>query len=161
MSTSITIRAATLRDISSLVALLDELNREEEGYPTSIGSDDLASVLFGEKRLVQMQAFVAESGGAIVGAVLYYWGFDTVSASFGFHLADIIVTKTARRKSIGKQLFTALAADCLQQGGQWISLTVLKQNTLAKQYYHALGLTQVEVDFFAIGPQALTRLIRK
>ena len=158
MSTSVTIRAATLADIPSLVALLAELNREE-GYPNSISAEELAQMLFGEHRRVQMQAITAEHDGITVGAVLYYWGVDTVSASYGYHLADIIVTKSARRQSIGKQLFKALAADCLQREGQWISLTVLKQNKAAKSYYLALGLTPVDVDFFAIGPQALGKLV--
>ncbi len=159
MSTSIHIRAAQLSDIASLVGLLEELNRGE-GYETSIGAKDLAASLFGEKRRVQLQALVAEYDAEIVGLVLYYWGFDTVSASYGYHLADIIVTKSVRRKSIGKQLFQAMAMECLQRDGEWVSLTVLKTNTAARNYYQTLGMQQVDVDFFAIGPQALQRLAR-
>jgi ribosomal protein S18 acetylase RimI-like enzyme len=159
LSTSVTIRPAILSDVPAMVALLDELNRAE-GYQTSISATDLASVMFGDDTRVQMQALVVENNAKTIAVALYYWGFDTLSASYGYRLADIVVTKRLRRKSIGKQLFKALAADCLQRDGQWISLTVLKNNAAAKKYYQSLGLTQVEVDFFAIGPQALHRLIR-
>lgn len=154
MSTSVHIQPATARDIETLAALLSELNHEE-GYETSVSADALRAALVDGR--VTMRALVAEAERHMSGMVLYYWGYDTVSASHGYHLADIIVTASHRRQGVGRMLFTALATQCLGEGGKWISLTTLKKNALAHQFYRSCGMSEVAVNFFAIGPQALAR----
>jgi ribosomal protein S18 acetylase RimI-like enzyme len=155
---STTIRHGVASDTQAIAALLTELN-QLEGYDRSASSDEIADILFHEdNRRLHMRALVAVQEEELVGLVLYYWGYDTVSASAGYHLADIIVTKKKRTRGIGKKLYAALAKQCLAEGGQWVSLTVLKKNTAAKKFYHAMGMVEVAVDFYAIGPVALTRL---
>lgn len=159
MSTSsLHIRAGVAADTAALTELLAELNRLE-GYDRSASPEEMADILFHEASgRVHMRAMVAEHQGELVGLVLYYWGYDTVSASHGYHLADIVVTKKRRSKGVGRALYTALATQCLREGAQWISLTVLKKNAAAKKFYHAMGMVEVAVDFFAIGPTALSSL---
>jgi len=150
------IRAATMADLPSITALVEQLNREE-GYEVSASMEQLHAVLFGTQARVRMHALVALQGEQVVGAILYYWGFDTVSASDGFHLADIVVVPAQRACGIGSTLFRALAAQCLQDGGQWISLTVLKKNARAQQFYQRHGMVEIDVNFYAIGPKGLAR----
>lgn len=159
MSTSsVHIRAAVASDTQALCSLLTELNLLE-GYDRSASPEELADILFHEEaRRVHMRALVAVQAETPVGMVLYYWGYDTVSASMGYHLADIVVTKKQRGKSIGQRLYKALAAQCLHEGGQWISLTVLSRNAAAKKFYASVGMVEVDVDFYAIGPVALERI---
>jgi GNAT superfamily N-acetyltransferase len=152
---SITIRAAERDDIAAITALLSELNMEE-GYDMSASAEALTKALFVDTR-IPMRALVALSDGKLVGLTLHYWGYDTVSASYGLHLADIVVTKLHRAKRIGTQLFTQLARECLREGGQWISLTVKKRNLPAQEFYKARGMVEVAVNFFAIGPVALSK----
>lgn len=140
-----------------MTALIAELNHEE-GYHSSIEAVALERAMFTQEARVSLRALVAQREERVIGLVLYYWGFDTVSASYGYHLADIIVTKTSRNNRIGLQLMQALAKEVLREDGQWISLTVLEKNHAAKQFYKKLGMTKVAVDFLAIGPQALTKL---
>lgn len=160
MPSSSIIRAAVRGDIPELKALLAELNREE-GYTTSIEAEALAEALFGGDARVQLRALVAEHHATPIGMLLYYWGFDTVSSSYGYHLADIVVTKNARQKTVGTRLMQALASQCLREQGQWVSLTVLKKNSAAKEFYTAMKMSQVAVDFYAIGSQALQQLLHK
>lgn len=156
MST-ILVRTADAKDIAAVTDLVTELNREE-GYEISASSQSLQTALFGEKAKVPMRALVAQADdGRLVGVVLFYWGYDTVSATYGYHLADIVVTKSQRGRGIGTQLYNRLAQQCLSENGQWISLTVLKQNARAQAFYTARGMVEIEVNFFAIGPQALAR----
>lgn len=155
------IRAATRKDIAEVTALLAELNREE-GYSTSADANAIGTLLFPEAPgKVLMRALVAKKGSVIVGTALYYWGYDTVSASHGYHLADIIVARAHRSQGIGARLFAALAAQCLAESGQWISLTALKKNERAQGFYRKLGMVEVAVNFFAIGAQGMTRCIVK
>lgn len=159
MSTSpITIRAGIAADTVAITGLLEELNRLE-GYDRSATPSEMADILFHEEgSRVHMRALVAEQGGELVGLILYYWGYDTVSASLGYHLADIVVTKKKRGQGVGRALYAQLAAQCLHEGAQWISLTVLKQNGDAKRFYRAMGMVEVAVDYYAIGPVALSTL---
>ena len=156
MSTPLTMHRATSEDLPSITSLVAQLNREE-GYDMSASMDQLRDAMFAGDARVSMQALVAQRDGRTVGTVLFYWGFDTVSASYGYHLADIVVAPVARAQGIGRALMAALAAQCLQQQGQWVSLTVLKQNARAKQFYLKQGMVEVGVDFLAIGPKGLAR----
>ena len=51
-----------------------------------------------------------------------------------------------------------LAATALAEKKEWLSLTVLKNNTQARAFYQALGMSEVVVDFFAMGATALATL---
>lgn len=159
LSTSpITIRAAVASDTAAVAGLLEELNRLE-GYDRSASPTEMADIMFhGDHGRVKLRALVAEQGQDIVGLVLYYWGYDTVSASLGYHLADIVVTKKRRGRGVGRKLYTGLGKQCLREGAKWISLTVLKKNSDAKRFYRAMGMVEVAVDFYAIGPTALSSL---
>lgn len=138
-----------------MTALVEMLNRAE-GYAVSASAEALRAALFGQAR-VRLKALVAEQAGHVVGLVLYYDGFDTVSASYGYHLADIVVAPGARGRGIGTALFDRLAAQVLGEQGEWISLTVLKKNARATAFYKRRGMVEVSVNFMAIGPQALAR----
>jgi GNAT superfamily N-acetyltransferase len=150
------IRVATTNDLPVITALVEQLNREE-GYDVSATLEQLQAVLWEKESRVRMQALVAEQGAEVIGTVLYYWGFDTVSASYGYHLADIVVAKPYRLRGVGSALFRALAAQCLREQGQWVSLTVLKKNARAQQFYQRHGMVEIDVNFYAIGPKGLAR----
>ncbi len=154
MSTQI--RAAQLPDLHAVTALVEQLNLEE-GYEASASPKQLEEVLFDKRARVPMRALVYVLDKNIAGLILYYWGYDTVSASYGYHLADIVVEKMHRGKKIGTELFNALAEQCLRESGKWISLTVLQNNERAKDFYRRRGMVQVGVNFFAIGPSGLAR----
>lgn len=155
MSTPI-IRAAVRTDSPTIAALLGELNRGE-GNMRTIDARAIEQALF-TPRAVELRAYVAEKAGQVVAAALYYSGYDTLTASEGYHLADIIVTQAHRRCGIARALLGTLAAQALREGGQWISLTVLRENAAARGFYQSLGMTEVAVDFFAMGPSALMKL---
>lgn len=158
LSTPVTIRAAAAADTVTVTELLAELNRLE-GYDRSATPEQMTDILFHEDGArVHLRALVAEQEQELVGLVLYYWGYDTVSASLGYHLADIVVTQKKRGHGIGRRLYTQLARQCLHEGAQWISLTVLKKNNAAKKFYRAMGMVEIAVDFYAIGPTALSTL---
>lgn len=155
MSTPI-IRDAVRGDAKMIAALLMELSRDE-GKPCPLTEQKIETMLF-TPQAVELRAIVCVVNNEIVGNALYYWGYDTLSESSGYHLADMVITHMHRRAGIGRALLAYLAAQVLREGGQWLSLTVLKSNEAARGFYDALGLTQVDVDFFAMGPSALMKL---
>lgn len=152
MSTSVTIKPLSREDLPHAVTLLSELNREE-GYTHSADLAAITSAMNDPR--ITMQGLLALQGEKVVGLALYYWGYDTVSATYGYHLADIVVTSAARGRGIGSRLFAAVASECLAAKGQWMSLTALKKNTRVHTFYLRHGMVEVDVNFYAIGPTAL------
>ncbi len=160
MSTSPTIRAATEQDAAAIAALLTQLNRVENN-PSTVEAGPLADAL---KRAEPLQALVACDAETVVAVVLYYRGYDVLTGAYGYHLADFVVDEAYRHQGIGKRLFATLATQNLDAGGEWISLTVLRENRDAQAFYAALGMAHVPVDFFAIGKrslQSITALLQK
>lgn len=157
MPATFEIRAAEAGDVVAITELLSELNRDE-GYAVIAEVDAVAKALFAPVREVNLSALVACKGPNIIGVMLYYPGYDTLSASVGYHLADMVVTMTERKQHIGSALMKALAEQTLSEKKEWVSLTTLQANAVARSFYQSLGMTQVDVDFFAIGKTALTTL---
>ncbi len=157
MSTSFHIRSATRSDATAIAALLQALYHAE-GNPVAVDTADLQRRLFDAPRGLDVRALVACDGDTVVGTLVYYAGYDVLSASDGYHLADMIVAEGHRRRGVAKALFKALAKQALAEAKEWVSLTALRSNGVAKQFYASLGMTQVDVDFFAIGKTALGRL---
>lgn len=157
MASPIKISAANASDAPAIAALLNELNREE-GYDITHTPEAISAMLFSPAAEVKLHAQVAWVAAHPVGVILYYAGYDTLSGSTGYHLADIVVTHTHRKHGVGKALMQALAAHALAEDKAWLSLTVLSRNANARAFYQALGMTQVEVDFFAMGKVAMTQL---
>ena len=152
------IRAATHEDCEAIAALMTELHRDE-GYDVVATAEEMARALFGAARSVALSALVAVTPTVqVVGALLYYPGYDTLSAVEGYHLADVVVTAAHRRAGVGKALMRALAQTTLREQKEWVSLTVLRKNVAARGFYQSLGMTEVAVDFFAIGKTALSHL---
>ncbi|MFM9891051.1 MAG: N-acetyltransferase family protein [Rickettsiales bacterium] len=150
------IRTATAKDCDAIAALLEELSRDE-GKPCRVTPEHVRLSLF-TPRAVELRAQVAEISGEVIGATLYYSGYDTLSAGEGYHLAEIVVTAAHRRCGVARALLAALSAQCLREGGKWLSLTVLRDNAPARGFYEALGMTHVAVDFYAMGPNALMKI---
>lgn len=157
MADSLEIRAALFTDCDAIAALLTELH-QTEGYNVIADAGKVARALFVTVQEVQLSALVAVRNDVIVGVLLYYPGYDTLSATYGNHLADIIVTKEARTQGVGKALVSALAKSTLAVNKEWVSLTALASNASAQVFYKSLGMSQVPVQFFAAGRQALSQL---
>ena len=157
MAQALTIRPATAHDVDAIAALLTELNRAE-GQGVVAEAHAIVQALFADEREVNVNALVAVDAEKVIGTLLYYAGYDTFSASIGFHLADMVITESHRRQGVGRALVRALGQRALAEGTAWISLTALKHNTAAQAFYRTLGMTQVSVDFFAFGKQAITQL---
>ena len=157
MLTDIEIRIATAADVEAIAALLTELNFSE-GYDVIAHAEAITKALFGMHHEVKLHALVAMAHHTVIGVAIYYAGYDTLSATYGYHLADIIVTKEKRGHGIGRLLMKALAKLTLEAGKEWVSLTALEGNEGAQEFYKALGMTKVNVNFYAAGKQALRRI---
>lgn len=156
-----TIRSAVLADIPAMGALLTALNRFE-GHEVITDEDALAFALFAEGSEVDLQALVAEDADReILGTLLYYPGYDTLSATVGYHLADIVVGEAHRRRGVGRAMIEALCALAMREDKRWVSLAVLQKNLAAQAFYKRLGMTTVPITFMAMGATTIQTLVSK
>ncbi len=150
------IRKAQKKDAAAICLLLYEL-AEGEGRRCLQSEATVAQDLLGEASL--MRLLVAEVAGVVVGLLCYYPGYDVESASWGNHLADIIVTKAYQGRGIGTLLMQELARLTLAAEGEWVSWTVLKANRDATRFYERLGGQKVALHFMAMGSRGLAALV--
>lgn len=157
---ALTFRPATPEDAVAVTGLLNQLN-QAEGNSTVMQVEDTLRGLFAEQRPVNLRALLAVAGEQIVGAALYYTGYDILTAVIGYHLGDLVVDASCRRSGVGERLFAALAQQNLDEGGEWISLTALRHNAPALAFYDKLGMIRMPVEFFAVGEVRLRALIAR
>jgi len=153
----VTIHKAALADAKAITRLANQLARHE-------GSDTCCDVNR-VKALMQSDVeprchfLVAKRETITIGFALFYAGYDLSSDTHGSHLADICIEKAERRKGIGRILLAHLAAATLAEGREWISFTVLSENSAARDFYLSLGFSEVAVSFMAAGRQHLSSLV--
>ncbi len=152
------IRSAEPGDEEAIVCLAHELAMDEGGEshvtPETVRQDMLGDA-------ARCQALLAEENGEVIGMAVYYPGYDLETASHGYHLADVVVTRQKRGKGVGSALMKEVAARVLAGGGVWLSWTVLRSNKGARHFYARVKGASVDVDFMAIGKNGLTRLAKK
>lgn len=151
-------RAATEADTPVIAELLTQLNIAE-GSDIVMRADILHRGLFAADRAVNLRALLVTHENKVIGAALYYVGYDILTAVNGYHLGDLVIDAAWRRRGIGRALFAELAAQNIREGGHWISLTALSHNATAIAFYRGLGMTRVPVDFFAMGKGAIDHLL--
>lgn len=159
---TLVIRSAYPQDAPAIAAMLSALC-QFEGTATPFDALDYAKHI---KRLLENEKadyhfVMAELGGKPAGFVSYYFGFDLASLSQGAHVGDIFIRDEFRNHKIGSKLMAKVAERVLHQSGQWISLTALKSNELAKHFYEKRSAVAVPVQFYAWGQQGLESLIKK
>lgn len=94
-----------------------------------------------------------------LGMLMFYAGYDLESAASGAHLGDVYVTPQARRRGVARAMIETMARIVREEGGQWVSLTVLEENEVARGLYERLGMISMPVRFLAIGPQGLDKML--
>lgn len=132
------IRAATLADVPTLVALIksladyEQLSHEVTGNPA-----DLERCLFGDRPYAE--AVIAEVEGDPAGMALYFYNFSTFLMQPGLYLEDLFVLPAYRRRGIGQALLVHLGKLALAKGCGRFEWSVLDWNTPAIEFYRRMG----------------------
>ena len=132
----ITVRQAVLSDIEALLPLFDGY-RQFYGRESDLrGSREflLARVNHGESTL-----FIAHEAGVAVGFAQLYPSFSSASLARTFILNDLFVSKSCRKKGIGKLLIAAAAEFAKSLGALRLTLATAADNQPAQALYHSTG----------------------
>lgn len=149
---AISIRPSTREDEPFLWEMLYESIHTEPGVPkpdrSTLQEPSLAHYLTGWGRLGD-RAFLAEAGGAPVGAAWYRLMLES-DPGYGFVAADIpelgiALSPAARGQGVGRQLMEHLIAQARVDGYRGLSLSVDPKNA-ALRLYERLGFSYVGED---------------
>ncbi len=152
------INHAQMLDYPHIIRLLNILAKGEE-MSCMLNVAQLAGALQCDNP--KLEALVAKDDGQVFGCALFYRGFDVLSASYGTHISDIIVHEDIRGQKIGRKLMQKISEYTVENGGEWLSLTVDKRNARAKNFYLSIGAELINVDFMAMGITNMRILMEK
>lgn len=140
--TRATVRPARREDAARIWELMHGLAEYERLTDRFTGSaDELARYLF-EGARPQLDAFVADSGGRLMGYALTYFVFSTFWTRPILWLEDLYVEPDRRGTGAGRALMQAVAAHAMAHGAPRVAWDVLDWNTPSIAFYERLGATR-------------------
>lgn len=143
-STQYQLRAAELRDLPAIVALIRELAEFEQlSHMVETTVEKLAPHLFGERPVAEcvVAELPAEPGMPLVAFALFFTNFSTFKCRPGLYLEDLYVQLARRGLGLGKALLSHLAALAVQRGCGRFEWSVLDWNANAIAFYQRMGAT--------------------
>jgi len=133
----IEVRPAAAGDADAIAAMARALSESDGGRPSRLSAEAFRRDGFGESPA--FHALLAEVDGIAAGYAVYYWGYDTDSATRGIYLADLYVDAGRRRSGVGRALVTGVARAARAEGARWIFWSVLRRNRRARRFYRRLA----------------------
>jgi GNAT superfamily N-acetyltransferase len=146
----IAIRIAVSGDAVELSRMSREFVDELNAMPVAPGApeipepDDIiltpeifARDVFGAAPLAHV--LMAEQGGAVVGYLMYHFGYWPADAAPSLHVVDLFVRPAARKRGVARGLMEEALAVLSKRGGQRLLWTVWDQNQAAMAFYQRLG----------------------
>lgn len=132
-------RPGTVDDVETIHAALLKLGTHIGAHQEITStSEDLRRYGFGEKPA--FSTLIAEVGGEFAGLCLHFPIFSTWMGRPGVYVQDLYVEDRFRGRKIGERLLRRVAAQCREQGGVYLRLSVDSDNEGAKAFYERLGI---------------------
>ena len=131
------VRSARPADVDQIAAMARALSVSDGGRESRFSAVALLRDGFGENPAFETK--VATINDVVAGYAVYYWGYDTDSATRGVYLADLFVDKYHRRRGIGTALITGIARCSREEGGRWMFWSVLRRNNGARRFYRRIA----------------------
>ncbi len=154
----IDVRPATQDDADAIAEMARALSLSDGGKPSRFSAEAFRRDGFGDRAAVQAMIAYAEEEPA--GYAVYYWGYDTDSATRGVYLADLYVAEDSRRQGVGRALVRSVAAAAQKDGGRWIFWSVLKRNKGARRFYKRIAPELRDVIVCAAFGSSFDRIAR-
>jgi len=134
----LSIRAATVNDVSLLATLIRELAEYERGLHLVVMKEqDLVRDGFGPNQ--KFRALVAEWNGRPAGYAVFFDFYSTWEGRSGLFLEDLYVRPEFRSRGIGKALLGYVARTARQENCYGVRWEVLDWNQPAIKFYQSLG----------------------
>lgn len=137
------IRAATPTDVPVILQLIRQLAEYEKlAHEVTATEQALCDSLFGPKPAAEV--LLAYAGDVPIGFAVFFQNFSTFLGKPGLYLEDLFVLPEWRRKGVGKQLLSKVAALAVERGCGRFEWAVLDWNEPALRFYESLGTRVME-----------------
>jgi len=134
------VRRAGIGDSAEILRLLALMDAEDGGSRAAlIGEEHLQSFVFCPAP--KAEALLAERDRRIVGLAAIRESGSTLWCNPEIYVDDIFVRAESRRLGIGRRLMEAASALAVERSTTRVLLNVQSTNTVAAQFYEALGGT--------------------
>jgi GNAT superfamily N-acetyltransferase len=130
---TVTVRGGRRDDLPALLGLIKELAAFEHAADEVENTVELM-----KKQRKLFRFFVAEEGGEVVGAAVYFFAYYTWVGK-SLYLDDIYVKPAFRRKRIGSMLLRRVFQVAKREGCRRLRLQVLDWNEGAISFYRRSG----------------------
>jgi GNAT superfamily N-acetyltransferase len=135
----------TPADVPVILDLIRQLAEYEKlAHEVTATEHVIRNSLFGPKPAAEV--LLAYAGNAPVGFAVFFQNFSTFLGKPGLYLEDLFVLPEWRRKGVGKQLLSSVAALAVARGCGRFEWAVLDWNEPALRFYKSLG-TRVMDDW--------------
>lgn len=145
----ISIAPSTPDDIAAIAGLLAEMDTfygDAATEPDIIRHQQIEAALFGSTP--GAQALLATVDGTVAGIATYSFLWPAVGLTRSLYLKELFVSRTAQRRSVGRQLMQALRDVAFANGCSRIEWTTDVDNLDAQHFYESLGFTINEGKLF-------------
>ena len=132
------IRRAEPGDAAAITAMIHGLAEFEHApEQCTVVESQVSAALFGSS--TTLKAHIAEVDGDVAAMALWFLNFSTWDGVEGVYLEDLYVRPRFRRLGLGRELLTALARECVDNGYTRLSWAVLNWNTDAVALYESVS----------------------
>jgi len=149
-------RAAREGDADQLCGLARQLAASEGGMPERISPDWIRNHMLVPGGPVRVM--VAECDDRLAGYLAWSPVMETIFASAGAYVGDLVVDAEHRGQGIGRRLLAMAAADAREHGLQHLWLVTGKGNEDADRFYRRIANIRQESVGFAFADETFTRL---
>ncbi len=156
MARKLRIRPATAADAGTLVALIDELNRNQGEETGHVTAEAVRADGFGASP--EFKALLAELDGRPVGYALFHPSWSSEHAQRGLYLNDLFVRDGERGHGVGRALVAGVAAAAKAEGRTFVWWTSQAGNLRAQAFYRDLGAIEEPVKAHALFGPAFDQL---
>lgn len=149
-------RPAREGDADQLSALARQLATSEGGMPERISPEWILQNMLRPDGPVRV--LVVERDNRLLGYVAWSPMVETIYASAGAYVSDLVVDSAERGHGTGRRLLAIAAADARGRGVQHLWLVTGKGNLNADRFYRRIANIRQETVGFAFADETFTRL---
>ncbi len=121
--------------------MIAALARETIGAAQEVSSvDAIRRYGFGPEKC--FDCIVAQNGGSVVAAVVFYDEFSTWRGKKGVYILDIYIDASARGLGLGRRLVAQVTELARARGAFYVRLSVDQENRKATSFYQAIGFEE-------------------
>ncbi|WP_040486299.1 GNAT family N-acetyltransferase [Lutibaculum baratangense] len=153
-----TLRVAEAEDMPALHEVLLSLARHlGDGESFRSTPEILLKYGFGKGPL--FRALVAETGGSICGAAVFFAEFSTLRGAPGVYVQDLWVAEPQRGSGLGRRMLASVMREARSWDAAYLKLATHAKNPAAIRFYERLGVvTDRDEITFVIEGEAWARL---